>query len=351
MSSSDARPFLRAFAGVAALLIAAALAATWLLDPFGLLALGGWRGPACAAGARGVDERFTKPIVPRLYLPEEVVVGSSRAFWMLREETIAGPTGHRVANLSVSGASIDEIDQLVTQALADAPVRRVWIGADFGAFAMRDEQARDLLRPWAIGDRRLTALRYGLFHPRALSAAFLALGQSHNACADPPVTASGFARHPPVPEGQRPALRPDRAARAILAERWRMPAAERARLIEMRFARFEALLARLERRGVAVVIFLTPSPPAYLALVEEAGLGGDYRRWRRRLLLRDRAAGVTVVASDSPEFLDSVARTSCAGRDREACLFYDLTHARPPVGAAIVRAALGPAPRQTDSPL
>ena len=188
MSSSDARRFLAAFAAVAALLAAAALLATWLLDPFGLLALGGLRGPACAAGARSLDERFSKPLLPRLYRPEEIVVGSSRAFWLFREEMFAG---RRVANLSIPGASIDEIDQLVGQALADAPVRRVWIGADFGAFAMRDEPARDLERVWAVADRRLTALRYGLVHPRSLSAAFLALGRA-GTCADPPVTATGF---------------------------------------------------------------------------------------------------------------------------------------------------------------
>jgi hypothetical protein len=339
MSSSDARRFLAAFAAVAALLAAAALLATWLLDPFGLLALGGLRGPACAAGARSLDERFSRPLLPRLYRPEEIVVGSSRAFWLFRDGMIAGPTGHRVANLSLPGASIDEIDQMVDQALADAPLRRVWIGADFGAFAMRDEPARDVERVWAVRDRRLTALRYGLFHPRSLSAAFLALGQS-GACADPPVTATGFARHPPMPESERPALRPSRRARDILAERWRMPAAERARLIEARFARFEALLARLDRRGVAAIVFLTPSPPSYLALVDEAGLGGDYLRWRARLLRRDRPGRVTVIASDSPDFLLPVARANCAGEAVEPCLFYDLTHARLPVGAAIVQAGL-----------
>jgi hypothetical protein len=335
MSSSEARRFLAAFAGVAALLAAAALLATWLLDPFGLLALGGWREPACAAGARSLDERFTKPLLPRLYRPEEIVVGSSRSSWMFREEMFGG---RRVANLAISGASIEEIDQLVSQALADAPVHRVWIGADFGAFAMRDEPARDLQRVWAVGDPRLTALRYGLVHPRSLSAAFLALGD-RAACADPPVTATGFARHPPVPEGQRGALRLDRPARAALAERWRLPAAERARLIAARFARFEALLARLDQRGIATIVFLTPSPPAYLALVEEAGLGGDYRRWRARLLRRDRGR-VAMIASDSPEFLAPVARAHCAGRAFEPCLFYDFTHARLPVGAAIVQAGL-----------
>jgi hypothetical protein len=339
MSSSDARRFLRTFAAAAALPIMAALIATWQLDPTGLLALGGLREPACAAGARSIDERFSR-IVPRLYQPEEIVVGSSRAYWMFREEMIAGPTGHRAANLSISGASIGEIDALVGQALADAPVRRVWIGADFGAFVMRDEPARELLPIWAVRDRRLTALRYGLLDPRALSAGLLALPQDRSACADAPVRETGFARRPPIPEGQPPVLLPNRLARALFVRRWRMPAAERARLIEAHFTRFEAMLDRLDRRGIATIVFLTPSSPAYLALVEEVGLGADYQRWRDRLLRHDRGNGITVIASDSPAFLGPVARAHCAGHHWEPCLFYDVTHASLPVGAAIVQAGL-----------
>jgi hypothetical protein len=41
-----------------------------------------------------------------------------------------------------------------------------------------------------------------------------------------------------------------------------------------------------------------------------------------------------------------VARANCAGEALETCLFYDLTHARLPVGAAIVQAGLDRGPRR-----
>jgi hypothetical protein len=219
-------------------------------------------------------------------------------------------------------------------------VRRVWIGLDFGAFALPDSRPAALQQPWSVADRRATAWRYGLIHPRAMRATLLALADP-GGCAAPPFSAAGFARRGLTPgEAAAHDLHPDVGAQARTRASWQAEAAQRERFSAGRFALLDALLGELKRRRIAVVLFLTPSPSSYRTLVAEAGLAGDYERWRRRAFAYDdRAGGIVVVPADSPEFLRSVAQARCAGADPDACLFYDRAHARPVLGAAIVRAA------------
>lgn len=347
MSSSEpstpgARRFLAWLLATMALLGVAALGVTWVIDPYGLLAARGLTPAICTPGIRVNDDRFARPALVRLHQPGEILLGSSRALWAFREDSFTGRTGRTIANLSLAGASLEEIDWLARQAIDEAPVRRVWLGMDFGAFAMPERAPATLTPLWAVASPDATALRYGLLDPHALRAGMAALFDPAS-CADPPFTPHGFPRTA-TPHGGTPAalaVLPGARTRADLVRRWRFEERGRAAAYARRMARFEALLATLRRRGVPVILFITPSHPAYDSMLAEAGLGELYRRWRDELRAVAERHGATLVMSDSPAFLAAIRAPDCpAGAPPLDCLFYDATHARPFVGDAIVAAGL-----------
>jgi hypothetical protein len=339
---SGARRFLVRFLATAALLACALLALTWLVDPYGLRPAGGGGASLCAPGMKVNDDRYLKPVIARVHWPEEIILGSSRAVWGFSEQSFTARTGRRTANLALSSGSLEEIDLLARQAVADAPVRRVWIGLDFGAFALPGADPPPPARLWPIADPGATALRYGVFDPHAMKAGLLALADPA-ACRDPPFSALGFARSA-GPYGRAPATRPnlpDPRTRAALVRRWRTEAEAPSPAYADRLARLDALLSFLRSRRVEAILFITPSHPSYHAMVAEAGLSGLYRDWRGAIQARARRPGTILVMSDSPAFLRAVSAPACPARAAPGdCLFYDATHFRPLVGDAIVGAAL-----------
>jgi hypothetical protein len=254
-------------------------------------------------------------------------------------------------NLALNSASLEEIDRLTRQALADAPVRRVWIGLDFGAFAMPDWRQGRLGEPWGIADPELTALRYGLLDPNAMRASLLALADP-SSCSDPAFTPHGFVRSATLYGDSPLPILPDARVRAVVIRHWRFDEPARAAAYAERMARLDALLAFLRQRRVPVILFITPSHPVYQEMVAEAGLAERRRRWREEVRgLADRH-GATLLFSDTPAFLAAIRAPGCpANVPPVDCLFYDTTHSRPMVGDAIVEAALaaeqpGPAPQR-----
>jgi hypothetical protein len=348
MSSSDAptpegRRFLAWLLASVALLAAAILGITWLLDPYGLLGARGHGTALCTPGIRIDDDRYLKPLLPRLYQPEEILLGSSRARWAFHEEFFTRRTGRRTVNLALNSASLEEIDRLTRQAIADAPVRRVWIGVDFGAFAMPDWAPGRLATLWPIADPEATALRYGLLDPHAMRAGLFALIDPAT-CRDPVLTPHGFIRGA-TPYGDSPLpVLPSARQRAAILRHWRFDAPARAAAYAERLARLDALLAFLHQRGVAVILFLTPSHPLYQEMLAEAGLAERRLRWREQVRALAARHGATLLLTDTPAFLDSIRAPGCPADARPVdCLFYDTTHSRPVVGEAIVRAALAQA--------
>ncbi|MEA3047568.1 MAG: hypothetical protein QOJ53_1900 [Sphingomonadales bacterium] len=347
---SGGRRFLGWFLAASALLAVAVFALTWLVDPYGLLSARGPRISLCAPGIRVNDDRYLKPVIPRVHQPEEALFGSSRAVWGFAEESFTRRTGRNIANLALSSGSLEEIDLLARRAVADAPLRRAWIGLDFGAFALPGAEPPPLTGIWAIADPGATALRYGLFDPHAMKAGLFALADPA-ACADPPFSLLGFARNA-GPYGRAPSAGPslpDVRTRTALVRRWRLEAMATSPAYADRLARLDALLGFLRSRGVAPILFITPSHPSYHAMVAEAGLGERYRSWRSEVQAIARRHEAILVMSDSPSFLGGVAASACPARTEPGdCLFYDSTHFRPLLGDAIVAAAL--AMRQSGFP-
>lgn len=338
------RRFLAWLLATVALLAAAILGVTWLIDPYGVLNSRGHGTALCTPGIRIDDDRYLKPILARLYQPEEIVLGSSRARWAFREEFFTLRTGRRTVNLSLNSASLEEMDRLARDAIAEAPVRRVWIGLDFGAFAMPNWSPGRLSSPWRIADPEATALRYGLLDPNAMRAGLLALADP-TSCSDPAFTPHGFVRSATLYGDSPLPILPGARARAAVLRHWRFDAPARAAAYAERMARLDALLAFLRRRGVPVILFLTPSHPVYEEMVAESGLAEHHRRWREEVRGLAERHGATLLMTDTPAFLASIHSPGCpANVPPVDCLFYDTTHSRPAVGDAIVRAALAAAP-------
>lgn len=336
MSSSDdqiaGRRFLVAFSVAAIGLAAAALILSWAVDPTGLLRSVGSGGGGCQPGIVTSDERYVKPLLARMYQPDEIIVGSSRVGLGFAPNVFHGRS---VANLAVSSASLREVDELARSAAAEPSLRRAWLGLDFGAFAEQEPVRVPLVFPAEGQGRGSTALRFALFDPRALKAT-ASLLLSPGSCGNPAMTALGFRRE----EAGMPAPQPGLEARARMAiiRSWTLPEDQRAQLYAGRLARLDALLAHLRARNVTTILYLSPTSPAYRAMVAESGLVPLYRRWRSDVAGLARRNGARLIPSDTREFLMSVPALGCESESHEACLFVDFVHFRPVVGAAIVRA-------------
>lgn len=349
MSSSDPAAAGRRFVIVtftaAAMMLGGVIGATALTDPTGLLVAGGWPGGICAPGIKSMDDRTLKPVMAAVHRPDQIILGSSRVVRGFDSRGLR-PEDGVVLNLGMTGATMTDIDVLARGAVDAAPIRRVWIGLDFGAVAFADTSLIDPSRPDPFAGSRSTALRHGLLSPEALKAT-LGLARYPGACAMPPFDARAFLN--PVAHDSAPprAVLPDGPTRTRLLRSWRLAPARRGANYAARMAELDRLLLHLHDRGVEVVLYRSPSHPAYDALVAEAGLAPLHRHWQADT---DRIAarfGLVLIAADAPDFLSELQMAGCSG-DRADCVFDDAVHFRPEVGAAILRAGrLAQPPRRT----
>ena len=341
MSSSEdqALRFLRTFALAAGAIALLALALCWALDPAGLLRGAGLPAGLCRPGIQTGDERYVKPLMTRVLQPDEVLIGSSRTGIGFSPDSFPG---RRVANLALSGASLDEEVALAHDASDEVSVHRIWLGLDFGAFVER-VSPRPALQFSRQGEAsRETALRHGLLDQRALRIALRTL-LSPGACFDPPFSTLGFSR-----SRSEPRVGPMRFDRRILdgiSETWRLGWSERLRLYSERLEALDGLLADLHRQGIPVILYLGPTTSPYRGMIARAGLAHFYGRWRGDLRALASRHGAILVESDRPAFLAGLAARRC-GQLSEDCLFHDPLHFRPEVGDLIVRTALEASPAQ-----
>lgn len=351
MSSSDpvaaGRRFLIVTLATTALLLGGIIAATALTDPTGLLAAGGWSGGICAPGVKSMDDRTLKPVMAAVHRPDQIILGSSR---VVRGFDARGlrPEDGVVLNLGMTGATMTDIDAIARGAVEEAPIRRIWIGLDFGAVAMAETSLIDPSRPEPFVGSRSASLRHGLLSPEALKAT-LGLARHPAACATPPFDARAFV-NPLAGDLTRPrAALPDGPTRARVLRSWRLAPARRGAVYAARMAELDRLLLHLHDHGVDVVLYRSPSHPAYDALVAEAGLAPLHRRWQADT---DRLAarfGLVLIAADAPDFLSELEVPRCSGV-RTDCAFDDAVHFRPEVGAAILRAGRVAQPARKTAP-
>lgn len=314
---------------------ALALGLTWAVDPSAVLARsgGGW---LCAPGIKDGDPHEFKQLVAAIHQPQEILLGSSRAAAGFSEADFREVTGGTAANLALAGASLAEMEALTSSAIARAPVRRVWIGLDFGAFAQPPANPQPVA-PLPDLKRQPLALAKGLVNPRATQAAVGAV--LTGTCAHPPMTPAGFSNaDAAMIAAPYSGYSPRNRARLIRA--WNVPEPLRKRGYDEAMRRLDTLAADLRGRGVQLIVYLAPVHPDYRVDIDRAGLAPLYGRWRTQLghlAKRHRAA---LVESDTQTFLDSVEAPCPAGSPRAHCLFYDPLHFRPVVGRAILTEGL-----------
>tara|TARA_R110001606_G_scaffold12306_11_gene53606 strand:+ start:27436 stop:28341 length:906 start_codon:yes stop_codon:yes gene_type:complete len=275
--------------------------------------------------------------MPQAYPPTEIITGSSRVIWGFRQTDMLNPAAATVLNVGLSGATMPDIDRIVRAAAASPTLERVWIGLDFGAVALAESRFPAANLPTERTSPRLAAIRHGLLSPGALRAT-LEMVRHPQTCAEPPFDRFGFANPGTAPVHARSvAVLPGPAARSRLLGAWGRSPPNREALYAREMARFTRLLADLKHQDIAVILYVGPTHPAYDSLVAEAGLVDFRARWRTEIVRTAREQGAVLVPVDRPDFLDSLpelpANCEAAAAD---CAFYDATHFRPFVGAAII---------------
>lgn len=341
MSSSDlageGRRFLILALASGLLMFSGLVAATALVDPYGMLEGRGGSATICAPGIKNRDGMGLMLSLPRVHPPTEIITGSSRVIWGFRQRDMQSPTGSTVLNLGLSSATMPDIDRIVRGAAANATLERVWIGLDFGAVALGESQYPAPGPAVLRAPSRLTAIREGLLSSGPLRVT-LALVRQPQSCADPLFDRFGFLN----PGAERPhakprAVLPDLGERARIVDGWSRRPADRETLYAREMTRLTRLLYDLKSQGVAVVVYTGPTHPAYDSLIDEAGLAGFRMRWQADVERIAREQGAVLVAADRADFLTSLPDLPVGCETAPVdCVFYDATHFRPVVGEAII---------------
>lgn len=343
MSSSEPRAAGRRFLAVlfagAALMLGGVISATALIDPTGLLVGAGWPQGLCAPGIKDPRDIGRLTTNAQVRQPHEIIVGSSRVIHGIDRAALSRHDGARLANLGLSGGTLVDIDAIVRSATAHAPIQTVWIGLDMSAFGLIDPVGGPGSGPATSPSPQQKALFSGLLSPQAWSGTLRVL-RSPRSCSHPSFDADGFI-FPGASQLRATdrAILPDSAARAQMMGSWKASSlADRDIDYAAGMARFTRLLADLRHQGVAVVLYVGPTHPAYDSLVAEAGLTRFRVRWRADVARIAREQGAVLVPADRSDFLATLPGlpANCDATPAD-CAFYDATHFRPFVGTAIIR--------------
>lgn len=308
----------RYFAMLLALLSAVALF-NGLIDPFSVF------GAPLVAGINDVKspgpDRFFKPLQMAARRPHTVLLGTSRVMMGLNPDDVAG--GHAY-NLGIPAAAMPEIIALGQHALADAPVERLIIGADYDSFDGRFDYQPSfrlaILGRFAVWRGLPDMLISDLAVTRSRNTFLF----SHRHVA-PPYLANGMR------------LIPDKPTQGIATYRILQDVHIYARLdpqitgAERLLARFDAFLASVPKR-VAVTVFVTPGHAALLEALERQGLRPAYDAWLNGLVDICAAHGVPLWDFGGYNWITTF-RMAAASE-----LYYDGSHFRPAVGGLVLKA-------------
>jgi hypothetical protein len=325
----SSRRFLIWFAGTLAIGLFLLGSAAVLADPRGIF-VRAWPGaPRLCEPGLYVDAREAKPYLPALAPPREALFGTSRVMVGFSEHDAAALLGRDTLNLAVPDVKMAEVALLFDEAAAAGTLKRAWIGLDFSMF--RGGGSVQFSRPRPL-PRLIFTLRYGILDPAVLRGA---VGRFFHRCAIQ-ATMQGFA--PPDAQWDWPAAQEEAAQRA---EAWRTLARSGSPIATKSYraqvAQLRLLAASARRRGIALIVFVSPSPPLLGRAMASGGLMEDQRTWRRDVEQAARAGGAV--------FLDASGKApeDCISEQDARCAFVDLTHFRPFIGRRILEAGLAAA--------
>jgi hypothetical protein len=349
MSSSErgsARSFLVAAISAATLATLAIGVLNAYVDPYGYLREASAPERPCGAVVARGDEALVKPRLASLRQPTEVLLGTSRVGGGFDETTAATIDARgRVVNLGVPGADMARVVALARSAIDSAPVERIWVGVDFGMFHADPSKSLGAASSRPMADARWLRWATALLSWPATRASLNSLTTADE-CSSTGMTFDGF-----IGDGPRRrwlANREDYSRHAVERIQNTMsgirdlgPKARVAwRLAGV--AHLSALLAFASNHGVAVMLYVSPSQREYYAIMDRAGLAGEYAEWRDEVATAARGAPgrVTFVDFSNSHQQRQGARSAEGDTDKSESAFYDLVHFTPRMGRVILESLL-----------
>lgn len=290
-----------------------------LIDPFSVF------GAPLVAGINDVKspgpDRFFKPLQMAARQPHTVLLGTSRVMMGLDPNDVPG--GHAY-NLGIPAAALPEIIALGQHALADSPVARLIIGADYDSFDGRFDYQPSF---------RLAILgRFAVWRglPDMLISD-LAVTRSRNTF----LFSHRHAAAPYLANGMR--LIPDKPTDGVATYRILADVRDYTRVdakvigVARSVAKFAEFLASVPP-GIAVTVFVTPGHAALLETLERAGMRPAYDAWLKGL--------ADICATRHIPFWDFGGYNwiTTFRMDAAAELYYDGSHFRPSVGGLVLKA-------------
>lgn len=301
--------------------LAAAAAFNYLMNPYGA-----WRVALVDGIFRRIEhERLETPYLLRTAEPTTLLVGSSRVLM-----GVAVEQGCRdgIENAGLSGASVDEIGEIVAIALRKSRLKRLIWGVDFYAFD-QNYLTFDPATRRRLGRNLSDTVTDTLLSLDAFDASRKLLLRSIGGRSRLPAM-----RVLPLPWPQSVIRREleQRDQRGLDQQGDReyevlhgVPRYADYRLAPDRLAEFRDTVERARASGVEVVLFLPPLSRYELEVIRQSGQWQTLQRWKRELL----AAG---------PYWDFCGYNALSGDDR---LFLDAMHFKPAAGQVILRLIVG----------
>lgn len=318
---------------------------SFLVDPSGTWAAR-WPGkPQLCAPAIRVPPRHVWGALLKSYRPDEVLLGTSRVLNGYSADATHGLLGGHSLNLGLGGAHLAEIEQLLDLAIESNSLRRAWIGLDFGMFAKSKDGD-----PQAIQSSGwLDAVQTGL-GSESMFATLQTLAVP-GLCDAVPVDLKGFPADEAILESIRKIgwaayVRNSRMAMsARFSASARIAPAERMRHSDEQWRILERIVRAASRADVDLVLMINPSHREYVEAIVKAGLSDEYGLWRSQLAEFSSASSIPLFDWSELSLTTDADIDRCDPTQDNSCPLFDLNHARPMVGAELLRRMLESLPQ------
>ena len=321
----------------ASVTIAALLALTVIVDPFGALSPAFGEARICPKGIKDTlyeeDSKLMLPIVRR---PQVIMTGTSRIITGFDQHSLDRFTMQPAVNLGISGASLPDIVRLTQTATERAQVSLIVVGTDFSSFIRDPHASRVALADKDASDRWLL-VRRGLLSPHAMMSATV---NAFN-CRSLSYSVDG-ARLPSARAAENESVARVAAGFVILrSELSRDPVSLQTRNLADNLAAFRSLVASASRRGTRFVILIGPYRSHYREAVMRAGRNGLFARWETGIRAIASSNSAVLIDGNSPQFRERAGLPPCTSGRGLDCYFKDALHYSPMIGDAIVPLAEG----------
>ncbi len=276
------------------------------------------------------NPRFVKPLQVERRDPETVILGTSRAFYGIDPQGLAG--GDRIYNFGMPAATATEVKGYGLHVLEDTNAKRLIIGLDF--FSFNDLSSPDPAYDDAVLGRHavLRAAPLILFTQAALERSWRTIRASRRGVAAD-FHHDGFAVIPPVPGKDGTAIALEDLHRFL-----HLPYLYgHYESFERSMADYRALLVAAKAKGLDVITYISPEHASLTEAVHVAGLWPRLNEWKRRLVAISEPMGIPLWDFSGFNRLT----TTPLGGEMETHV--DASHFRPWVGRLVIERIRGAA--------